>query len=55
MDVKVLASQSFLSRLREEVTFGDQNQGINLERYGGFRNVFGAEDYGFVKSSCLFI
>jgi hypothetical protein len=53
MDVKVLASQGFLDKLREEVVFEDQNQGINLERYGGFRSVFGARNYGFVLAGDL--
>ncbi len=47
MDVKVLASQSFLERLKKTV-LGRGDLGVNLGRYADFKDVFGENNYGFV-------
>ncbi len=46
MDVKILASQPFLSRLMREIRKPDSL--VNPERYAGFKGVFGEENLGFV-------
>jgi len=48
MKVKTLASQTFLNRLERTIQDKESNLEINFERYGGFKEVFGAKDYGFV-------
>jgi hypothetical protein len=46
MDVKLLASQPFLEKVRRESVEGFSK--VNPERYRAFQRVFGAENYGFV-------
>lgn len=48
MKVKVLSSQTFLNRLERTIQDKNNDLEINFERYGSFREVFGAKDYGFV-------
>jgi len=48
MKVKTLASQTFLNRLERTIYEYRDDLAINFQRYSGFREVFGAKDYGFV-------
>ncbi len=52
MDVKVLANQNFLERLLGAVK-GEKDVGINFERFGNFRDIFGKNDYGFMLAGDL--
>ncbi len=52
MNVKVLANQNLLERLLK-ANRGLKDVGINFERFGNFRDVFGKEDYGFILSGDL--
>jgi hypothetical protein len=52
MNVKVLANQNFLERLLMAID-GQEGVGINFERFGNFRDVFGEDNYGFILSGDL--
>ncbi len=53
MDVKVLTSQGYLERIIKTIDEKKENLGINFERSGLFREIFGGENYGFVLAGDL--